>query len=255
MTEKEKERLWDKYNKDHDQESRNKIIVEYIPLVKVVASKMQPYFSGYIDYEELVSYGTFGLIDAIDKYNADKDVKFETYASLRIRGSILDEIRKLDWIPREIRAKQNKVNQARKSLQKKGIQNPTDLEIANEIGITEDEYYSWQVSFIPTLMERIDEPISSDTDAPKSDFLEQTIFDLPEDKAIKDLIREKLYDAICSLSERDQKLIFLYYFENVTMKEIANILGVSEGRTSQLHTRALARMKEFLKEDAGILFI
>lgn len=255
MNDEQRTKLWDAYYQNPSQERRNEIITEYANLVNIVASKLQIYFEGNTEYEDLVSYGIFGLIDAIDKYDKKMETKFETYASLRIRGSILDHIRKLDWIPRSIREKQSKVNCAKKSLISKGIDHPTNKEIADELGISEDEYCSWEVSFIPTMVERIDEAIDSNEEGTKGDFLEQYTFTLPEDKVLQDDLKNKLYLAIQSLSDREQQIVKLYYFENLTMKEIGKIMDVSEGRASQLHKRAITKMKSYLQNDAGILFI
>lgn len=257
MNDEQKQKLWDDYYQNPTQELRNKIITEYSCLVNIVASKLQVYFDGNTEYEDMVSYGIFGLIDAIYKYNKDMDTKFETYASLRIRGSILDHIRKLDWVPRSIREKQGKVNRAKKSLISSGIHHPTNQEIADELGITEDEYCSWEVSFIPTMIDHIDESIDGDNEdnGTKGEFLEQYTFVLPEDQVLQDELKEKLYQSIQLLSDREQQIVKMYYFENLTMKEIGNIMGVTESRASQLHKRSIAKMKSYLQNDAGILFI
>ena len=135
----EKEKLWKSYQKDPSPELREQIILEYAPLVKVVAGRLSMYLGYNVEYDDLVGYGIFGLIDAIDKYDAGKDVKFETYASLRIRGSILDQIRKMDWIPRTVRQKQKKLDEAVKQVEMRTGKNASDEEIAVEIGISEDE--------------------------------------------------------------------------------------------------------------------
>lgn len=135
----EKQKLWDKYRKKPTPEIREQIILEYAPLVKIVAGRLSMYLGGNVEYDDLVSYGIFGLIDAIDKFDMAKDVKFETYASLRIRGSILDQIRKMDWIPRTVRQKQKKIDEAIKKLEMETGKNPTDEMLAEELGVSGDE--------------------------------------------------------------------------------------------------------------------
>ena len=144
MKEVERQKIWEKYTKNPTQEMREQIIIEYAPLVKIVAGRLSMYLGGNVEYEDLVSYGVFGLIDAIDKFDTNKDVKFETYASLRIRGSILDQIRKMDWIPRTVRQKQKKIDEAIKQVEMRTGKNASDEEIAQELGLSEDELTTWQ---------------------------------------------------------------------------------------------------------------
>lgn len=140
----DREKLWDEYRRRPSADLREKIITEYAPLVKVVAGRLSMYLGYNVEYEDLVSYGIFGLIDAIDKFDLEKDVKFETYASLRIRGSILDQIRKMDWIPRTVRQKQKKIEEAIRKVETKTGRNASDEDIAKELGIQEVELNDWQ---------------------------------------------------------------------------------------------------------------
>ena len=144
MDEAGRKKLWDDYGRTRDSEIREKIILEYAPLVKLVAGRLSMYLGYNVEYEDLVSYGIFGLIDAIDKFDNMKEVKFETYASLRIRGAILDQIRKMDWIPRTIRQKQKKIDSVMKEIELTMGRAATDEEIAEKLGITDDEYLEWQ---------------------------------------------------------------------------------------------------------------
>ena len=140
----EKEKLWESYQKSPTPALREQIILEYVSLVKVVAGRLSMYLGYNVEYDDLVGYGIFGLIDAIDKYDAKKDVKFETYASLRIRGSILDHIRKMDWIPRTVRQRQKKLDEAVKRIEMRTGKNASDEELALEMGISEEELLVWQ---------------------------------------------------------------------------------------------------------------
>ena len=144
MDEAGRKKLWTEYDKSRTPELREKIILEYAPLVKLVAGRLSMYLGYNVEYDDLVSYGIFGLIDAIDKYDYAKEVKFETYASLRIRGAILDQIRKMDWIPRTIRQKQKRIDAVCKDIETRLGRSATDEEIASELGISDDEYLEWQ---------------------------------------------------------------------------------------------------------------
>ena len=140
----DKEKLWEEYQRTKSSELRDQIIIEYAPLVKLVAGRLSMYLGYNVEYEDLVSYGIFGLIDAIDKFDLGKEVKFETYASLRIRGTILDQIRKMDWIPRTVRQKQKRIDEAIKQIEMRTGKTAQDEEIAVELGITGDELLNWQ---------------------------------------------------------------------------------------------------------------
>ena len=144
MTEGERNKLWTEYSKNRSAEIREKIILEYAPLVKVVAGRLSMYLGYNVEYDDLVGYGIFGLIDAIDKFDYGKGIKFETYASLRIRGAVLDQIRKMDWIPRSLRQKQKKIDAAMTKLEIELGRAPSDEELAKEIGISEEEIVNWQ---------------------------------------------------------------------------------------------------------------
>ena len=144
MNDAARKKLWEDYARVKTPDLREKLILEYAPLVKVVAGRLSMYLGYNVEYEDLVSYGVFGLIDAIDKFDMGKEVKFETYASLRIRGAILDQIRKMDWIPRTIRQRQKQIDTAMKELEQRNGRPPTDAEIAKYMGISEDEFTDWQ---------------------------------------------------------------------------------------------------------------
>ena len=140
----DREKLWEEYQKKKTPELREKLIIEYSPLVKLVAGRLSMYLGYNVEYDDLVSYGIFGLIDAIDKFDLGKEVKFETYASLRIRGTILDQIRKMDWIPRTIRQRQKKIDAVIKEVEQTTGRSATDEDIAAGLGISSEEYLDWQ---------------------------------------------------------------------------------------------------------------
>ena len=239
----DREKLWESYQKNPVSEIREQIIIEYAPLVKLVAGRLSMYLGYNVEYEDLVSYGIFGLIDAIDKFDRSKDVKFETYASLRIRGAILDQIRKMDWIPRAVRQKQKKIDEAIKNIEMKTGKTALDEEIASELGVSEDEYLNWQSQLKVTNVVSLNEFVEQGTE-PAMDATKNSHFAQPEDVVAESELKEVLAQSLETLTEKERRVIELYYYEELTLKEISSILEVSESRISQLHTRALAKMKK-----------
>lgn len=254
MDEAGRKKLWEEYDKTRSSAVREKIILEYAPLVKMVAGRLSMYLGYNVEYEDLVSYGIFGLIDAIDKFDALKDVKFETYASLRIRGAILDQIRKMDWIPRTIRRKQKKIDTAIREIEARCGRSATDEEVAANLGITNDEYVDWQSQMKITNVVSLNEFMEQGSEIPNDNsFNRKAQFDEPEEVIERDELKHILAAALELLTEKERKVIVLYYYEDLTLKEISSILEVSESRTSQLHTRALQKMKTKLGNYMGIL--
>lgn len=248
----DREKLWESYHKAPTPELRERIIIEYAPLVKVVAGRLSMYLGYNVEYEDLVSYGIFGLIDAIDKFDLGKDVKFETYASLRIRGAILDQIRKMDWIPRTVRQKQKRLDEAIREIETKTGKNATDEQIAKEIGVTKDEVLEWQSQLKITNIVSLNEFLEQGTE-PVMDARGNSHFAQPEDVVSESELKEVLEDALNVLTEKEKKVILLYYYEELTLKEISRILEVSESRVSQLHTKALQKMRGKMGKYMGIL--
>lgn len=254
MDETGRKKLWDEYIKNKAPELREKIILEYAPLVKTVAGRLSMYLGYNVEYEDLISYGIFGLIDAIDKFDTMKEVKFETYASLRIRGSILDQIRKMDWIPRTIRQKQKKIDSVIKEIEMETGKNATDEEIAVKLGITEEEYIDWQSQMKITGLVSLNEYVEQGSDVAQ-DCNQYTAarFEDPEENIEKQELMKVLRESLELLTEKEAKVITLYYYEELTLKEISSILEVSESRISQLHTRALQKMRGKMGNYMGIL--
>lgn len=251
MDEAGRNKLWSDYAKSHSPEIREKLILEYAPLVKLVAGRLSMYLGYNVEYDDLVSYGIFGLIDAIDKFDSMKAVKFETYASLRIRGAILDQIRKMDWIPRTIRQKQKKIDAAMKEIESATGRAATDEEIAASLGITEEDYIDWQSQMKITGVVSLNEFMESGSEVP-ADQSNQHRFESPEEVVEKAELKETLEKALELLTEKEKKVILLYYYEDLTLKEISNVLEVSESRISQLHTRALQKMKSKMGNYMGV---
>ncbi len=247
----EKNKLWENYSKLKNDETREKLIIEYVPLVKLVAGRLSMYLGYTVEYDDLVSYGIFGLIDAIDKFDYLKGIKFETYASLRIRGAILDQIRKMDWIPRSVRQKQKQIDAAISKIEKDTNKNATDEDIASELGITIDEYYVWEGQTKLSNVTSLDEFIEQGSDV-KNDHNHMADTE-PEKVMEQNDLKRILAEALEGLTEKERKVVLLYYYEELTLKEVSRVLEVSESRVSQLHTRALQKMKRLLGDNIEIL--
>lgn len=237
-----KQKLWEDYSKKRTPEVQEKIIIEYAGLVKLVAGRLSMYLGYNVEYDDLVGYGTFGLIDAIDKYDPSKGVKFETYASLRIRGAILDQIRKMDWIPRSVRQKQRRIDQACQNLEIRYGRMASEEEIARELDISVDELENWQNQTKITNIISLDEFMEQGTEGKVERSLTAD-YDQPDRIMEKEELKELLIKTLETLTEKEKKVIILYYYEELTLKEISKILEVSESRISQLHTKALQKMK------------
>lgn len=245
MNEENKNKLWEEYMRTHSPEIREQIIIEYANLVKIVAGRLSMYLGYTVEYDDLVGYGTFGLIDAIDKFDLLKGVKFETYASLRIRGAILDQIRKMDWIPRTLRQKQKKIDMAYQKVELEHGRAGTDEEIAQEIGISTEELTSWQNQTKVTNLISLDEFLEQGAEV-RVDADASSQFEQPERVMEKEEMKNVLIETLEHLTENEKKVITLYYYEELTLKEISHILEVSESRVSQLHTKALQKMRQRL---------
>lgn len=255
MDEKSRSSLWEEYTRTKSVQIREQLIVEYAGLVKIVAGRMGMYLGYTVEYDDLVGYGIFGLIDAIDKFELTKGVKFETYASLRIRGSILDQIRKMDWIPRTLRQKQKRLEQAIQEIEAKCGRTATSEELSKELDMSVEELESLmnqtQIASLVSLDEYLEQGSEVRVEAGNKPKFAQ-----PEQVVERQELKRMLAEAINELNENERKVIAFYYFEELTLKEISNILGVSESRVSQLHTKSLKKMKEKLgKENMGVFGI
>ncbi len=252
MDEAGKNKLWIDYEKSNrDSAIREKIILEYAPLVKLVAGRLSMYLGYNVEYEDLVSYGIFGLIDAIDKFDYTKAVKFETYASLRIRGAILDQIRKMDWIPRTIRQRQKQIEAVMREVESLHGRAATDLEIAEGLGISQEEYAEWQSKMKITNVVSLNEFLEQGSEVPNPSGVQHFI--MPEEAIEQEELKKMLAEALKLLTEKERRVIELYYYEDLTLKEISHVLSVTESRVSQLHTKALQKMKTKMGKYMGIM--
>lgn len=252
MDENGRNKLWAAFREKRTPQLREQIIIEYSQLVKLVAGRLSMYLGYTVEYEDLVSYGIFGLIDAIDKFDCDKNVKFETYASLRIRGAILDQIRKMDWIPRSVRQKQKKIDSAYSKIETEYGRTATDEELAAEMEISLDEFYAWQGQTKITNLVSLDEFVEQGSEV-KMDAASNSHFEQPEKIVENEELTGMIAESLDQLTEKEKKVVMLYYYEDMTLKEISAVLEVSESRVSQLHTKALAKMKKNLGGYMNIL--
>lgn len=252
MDENEKGKLWEQYAKTRTPELRERIIIEYSPLVKLVAGRLSMYLGYNVEYEDLVGYGVFGLIDAIDKYDFYKNVKFETYASLRIRGSILDQIRKMDWIPRSVRQKQKKIDAAVSKLEAENGHAATDEELAAELDISMEELDNWNGQTKVTNVVSLEEFVEQGSEI-RMDAVHNSHFEQPENVVEKAELTKVIAKALEELTEKEKSVVLLYYYEDLTLKEISRILEVSESRVSQLHTKAMQKMRKHMGGYMGLL--
>ena len=244
-------RLWAEYKKNGDRQVRDQLIVLYSPVVKYVAARVAVGLPQHVDGSDLVSYGIIGLIDAIDRYDPVRKVKFETYAIPRIKGAIIDELRAIDWVPRSVRSKARAVEQAYASLEASLLRTPTDAEVAHELGISDKELQEIlrQISFVGVAA--LDEVLSVGGERGDRATLGDTVPDaaegpsgLFEDKESKEILTE----SIKQLGERERTVLSLYYYEGLTLAEIGDILGVTESRVCQIHTKAVLQLRARLSE-------
>ena len=237
--------IWQIYENEKDEtvkrELKKTIIEQYLNLVRIISGKLYNYYASNIEFDDLMGYGVIGLIDAIDKFDHTKNIKFETYASIRIRGSIIDQIRNLDWIPRSIRQKSRLLRDAYDAVEMKLGREPKNIEIAEHMGKTlkeiEDLINETSIYNILSIEDDFNESY-------KMQLSDNTLEASPEDSAVHNDSIIELEKSIESLSEREQLIINLYYYENITYKEIGEILKISESRVSQIHSKAIMKMKK-----------
>jgi RNA polymerase sigma factor for flagellar operon FliA len=244
------QRLWSDYKASGDRDARDRLIVHYSPLVKYVAGRVSVGLPQNIEQADLVSYGIFGLIDAIDKFDIGRNIKFETYAIARIKGAIIDELRSIDWVPRSVRAKARSVEKAYAKLEATLLRTPTDAEVAEEMGMTEQELHNVfnQISFVGLVAldemlaggERGESATLGDTIPDKGDGPVQA-YEVEEMKQI-------LAGAINRLGDREKIVLTLYYYEGLTLAEIGEVLSVTESRVCQIHTKAVLQLRSKMVE-------
>jgi RNA polymerase sigma factor FliA len=228
-------------------------VVAYSPLVKYVAGRMSSGLPAHVEEADLISYGLIGLINAIERFEPDRDIKFETYAITRVKGAIIDELRALDWVPRSVRARARQIERAHGKLEHRLHRTPTDEEMAAELGVTVDEFQESLLKISTSTVVALDELWTVGDSAGDQVSLLDTLHDpdAPDPQKLLDAteLRERLAAAIAALPDREKLVISLYYYENLTLREIGEVLGVTESRVSQLHTKAVLRLRSRLQGD------
>jgi RNA polymerase sigma factor for flagellar operon FliA len=228
-------------------------VVAYSPLVKYVAGRMASGLPTHVEEADLISYGLIGLISAIERFDLEREIKFETYAIPRIRGAIIDELRALDWVPRSVRAKAREIERANVKLEHRLQRPPTDEEMALELEMEMDDFQEALIQISNSTIAALDELWTvSDSSGDQISLLD-TLQDpgAPDPAKAADAtdLKDRVADAIARLPEREKLVIALYYYENLTLREIGEVLGVTESRVSQLHTKAVLRLRSHLSEE------
>lgn len=232
--------LWDNYIKTKDVKIREELIIKYLYLVKFVAGRLYANYGNNVEYDDLVSYGVFGLIDAIEKYDTARGVKFDTYAQLRIKGAIIDYLREIDWLPRSVRQKAKELEKAYYELENELGRPANDEEVAAKLDVTVEEFQK-KIQHISTYsIVSLDDLLEQ-----KREFAndEGNNENNPGAALEKDVFRNIIIETINALPEKENRVITLYYYEELTYKEIGKLLNISESRVSQLHTKAIIKLK------------
>lgn len=245
--------LWRRYKQQGDPEARERLVLAYAPLVKWAAGRLGAGLPSHVDDGDLISYGLIGLNNAIERFDPGRDVKFETYAVTRIRGAIIDELRSQDWVPRSVRARAREIERVNAKLEHELHRAPSDGEMADALGMEEAEFQGALLQVSQTTIHALDELWSvSDSSGDQVSLLDT----LPDEQAAdpealidQGELRDRVAEAISRLPEREKLVVALYYYENLTLREIAEVLGVTESRVSQLHTKAVLRLRSRLAEE------
>jgi RNA polymerase sigma factor for flagellar operon FliA len=245
--------LWRRYKSTSDERARERLVVAYSPLVKYVAGRMSSGLPSHVEEGDLISYGLGGLISAIERFDLTREIKFETYAITRIRGAIIDELRNLDWVPRSVRARARQIERVNMKLEARFQRAPTDEEMAGELEVTVDEFQESLLQISNSTIVALDELWNVQDATGDQVSLLDTLPDRdapdPEQLIDQSELRDRIADAIAALPEREKLVVALYYYENLTLREIGEVLGVTESRVSQLHTKAVLRLRSKLQTE------
>jgi RNA polymerase sigma factor for flagellar operon FliA len=246
LEQKTEDELWEEYKHTRNPAIRELFIKQYSPLVKYVAGKVAVGMPSNVEFDDLVGFGVFGLLDAIDKFDPDKNVKFKTYAVTRIRGSIFDELRSMDWVPRSVRQKTREIEDAIVRLESKLGRTANDTEIAATLGVSEAEYQQTMFKISGTSIMSLNDVWYSGDDSERisiGDSIESPSSMNPDVIIEREEIKRVIVEAINELPEKEKMVLVLYYYEDLTLKEIGQVLNVTESRVSQLHTKANLRLR------------
>jgi RNA polymerase sigma factor for flagellar operon FliA len=239
-------KLWELYKKTGRSELQEKIVIKYLNLVHYLANKLVRFSTPSLDRDDLYSAGVIGLLEAIERFDVEKNVEFKTYASLRIKGAIIDEIRRFDWVPRSVRKKSKLLDATIHRLFSEFNRLPSDEELAAELEITLEEYYQLTDSIGPLYLSSLDNVIDKDKGDQEFYNAIPDAYD-PEEEENKRLLKELLIECIQGLPERERLVITLYYYENLNLKEIGAVLEVTESRVSQIHSAAISKLRAMIQ--------
>jgi RNA polymerase sigma factor FliA len=244
--------LWRRYKDQGDDGARERLVVAYSPMVKFVAGRLGAGLPSHVEDADLISYGLVGLIGAIERFEPERGIKFETFAMTRIRGAIIDELRSLDWVPRSVRSRAREIEGAQAKLEHELQRAPTEAELASKLHLTEEELQSALLEIANSSVYALDELWTvSDSSGDQVSLLDTIADDGaadPQEALASNEVKDRLTEAIGGLPEREQLVVALYYYENLTLREIGEVLGVTESRVSQLHTKAVMRLKSHLQQ-------
>ena len=243
--------LWRRYKDDGDNGARERLVVAYSPMVKFVAGRLGAGLPSHVEDADLISYGLMGLIGAIERFEPDRGIKFETFAMTRIRGAIIDELRSLDWVPRSVRSRAREIEAAQSKLEHELQRAPTEEELSAKLGMSVEDLQSALLEIANSSVYALDELWTvSDSSGDQVSLLDTIPDDGaadPQEALDTSEVKDRLTEAIGSLPEREQLVVALYYYEHLTLREIGEVLGVTESRVSQLHTKAVMRLKSHLQ--------
>ena len=251
MTPQQERELWVRYKDRGDESARDDLLVHYMRVVKYVAGRMAIHVPQQVEMDDLIGWGVLGLIDAAEKFDHKQDVKFSTYATIRVRGAIIDQIRSLDWAPRSLRAMARKIGAARDKLRQSKGAEPNSDDIGLELGVDSGQVEECMAQVQTAQVVSLDDYLPSEEgeDARKIDLTSVSAVKTPEGAARARERREGLVDIILSLSDQQQKVLNLYYYEELTLKEIGVVLDVSESRVCQIHSAALKRIRQLVAQE------
>jgi RNA polymerase sigma factor FliA len=246
--------LWRRYKADGEPTARERLVIAYSPLVKYVAGRTAAGLPPHVEESDLISYGLVGLIAAIERFDPSREIKFETYAIMRIKGAIIDELRAMDWVPRSVRARSREVERAHSKLEHSLQRAPTEQEVAAELNVSVDQLNDSLLQIANSSMVALDELWSTSDSSGDQVSLMDTLEDTtaPDPAQALDLgdLKDRIANSIATLPEREKLVIALYYYENLTLREIGEVLGVTESRVSQLHTKAVLRLRSQMQDEA-----
>ncbi len=246
LEKKSEAELWQLFKKNRDPEIRDVFVKQYAPLVKYVAGKVAMVMPHNVEFDDLVGFGVFGLFDAINKFDPEKHVKFKTYAVTRIRGAILDELRSIDWVPRSVRQKTREIEDTIHHLESSLGRSANDREIAKEMRMSLKEFHKTMMKISGTSILSLNDVWYTGDENDKVSIVDsiESPSSLNPDMIIeKEEIKRVIVEAINELPEKEKKVLVLYYYEDLTLKEIGKVLEVTESRISQLHTKAIMRLR------------